>query len=189
MFTLITSLTLLSSLVLAAPHQRHRAGTNQQHDGTSCTPPQYPTVGRAIYFLTNDAENAVVAVPIGKDGMLSKGTVVKTGGAGSNSVDAMGQPAAPDALVGQSALTVVGNVSFLHGFFMKHEIERSWLTSDRAYSQSTPVQTLSPCCPYHPTTQHPSTYSASPSPYPESSPTPSLRPRRTNLFVLGRPVP
>jgi hypothetical protein len=114
MFNLTILLALVSSLTLAAPHQRYRAGANQQHDGTSCTPPQYSTVGKAIYFLTNDAENAVVAVPIGKDGMLSKGTVVKTGGAGSNSLDAMGQPAVPDALVGQSALTVVGNVSFLY---------------------------------------------------------------------------
>jgi hypothetical protein len=148
MFNSAILFALLFSLVGAAPHQRHRAGVNQQHDGTSCTPHKYPTAGRAIYILTNDAENAVVAVPIGKDGMLSKGTVVKTGGAGLNSVDAMGQPAAPDALVGQSALTVVGNVSFLPRYFMMHDIERSWLTSGRAYSPSTPVQTLSPCYPY-----------------------------------------
>ena len=40
-----------------------------------------PAVGRAIYMLTNDAENAVVALPIGADGMLSKGKVMKTRGA------------------------------------------------------------------------------------------------------------
>ena len=72
---------------------------------------QQAAVGKAIYFITNEAENAVVALPIGADGMLSKGTVVKTGGAGANTLNAMGQPAAPDGLVGQSALTVVGKVS------------------------------------------------------------------------------
>ncbi len=68
--------------------------------------------GKAIYFLTNDADNAVVALPIGTDGTLSTGTVTKTGGAGSNAIDGdTKQKAMPDALVGQSALTVVGQVS------------------------------------------------------------------------------
>jgi len=106
-------LALLSGIVQAAPH---RAGANekqqQQAGGMSCAQQAAKaTVGKAIYFLTNDAENAVVAVPIGADGMLSKGTVMKTGGAGSIAVDTKGKPATPDALVGQSALTVVGNVS------------------------------------------------------------------------------
>jgi len=65
-----------------------------------------------VYFMTNDAENAIVALPIGKDGMLSKGMVTKTGGAGSISIDgATMQPALTDALIGQSSLTVAGNVS------------------------------------------------------------------------------
>ena len=107
-------LALLSGIAQAAPH---RAGANekqqqQQAGGMSCAQQAAKaTVGKAIYFLTNDAENAVVAVPIGADGMLSKGTVMKTGGAGSIAVDDKGKPATPDALVGQSALTVVGNVS------------------------------------------------------------------------------
>ncbi|KAF2825153.1 hypothetical protein CC86DRAFT_418901 [Ophiobolus disseminans] len=70
-------------------------------------------VGKAIYFLTNEKENAVVALPIDKNGMLSNGTVTTTGGAGSIAINgANGQPGVPDALVGQSALTVVGNVSW-----------------------------------------------------------------------------
>lgn len=69
------------------------------------------TVGKAIYFLTNDKANAVVAVPIGNDGTLSKGAATMTGGAGSVGVDAQGQPATPDALISQSSLTVAGNVS------------------------------------------------------------------------------
>lgn len=108
-------LVLLSGVAQAAPH---RAGANekqqqQQAGGASCVQQAAkPTVGKAIYFLTNDAENAVVAVPIGANGMLSKGTVTKTGGAGSISVDAKGEPATPDALVAQSSLTVVGNNVF-----------------------------------------------------------------------------
>jgi hypothetical protein len=69
-------------------------------------------VGKAVYFITNGAENSVVALPIGQDGMLSRGTVTKTGGAGSVAIDrATKQPAMTDALIGQSSLTVVGNVS------------------------------------------------------------------------------
>jgi hypothetical protein len=97
---------------MSAPYQpfrdRHwpweQQQQQQQHHGGV-------KVGKAIYFLTNEAENAVVALPIGKDGMLSAGTVIKTGGAGSASINGKtGQPAAPDSLVGQSALTVAGNV-------------------------------------------------------------------------------
>lgn len=69
-------------------------------------------VGKAVYFITNGAENSVVALPIGQDGMLSKGTVTKTGGAGSGAIDgATKQPALTDTLIGQSSLTVGGNVS------------------------------------------------------------------------------
>lgn len=107
-------LVLLSGVAQAAPHRAGATGKQQQQQagGASCVQQAAkPTVGKAIYFLTNDAENAVVAVPIGANGMLSKGTVTKTGGAGSISVDAKGKPATPDALVAQSSLTVVGNVS------------------------------------------------------------------------------
>ncbi|KAH6989735.1 hypothetical protein BKA56DRAFT_543566 [Ilyonectria sp. MPI-CAGE-AT-0026] len=69
-------------------------------------------VGKAIYFLTNDNANAVVAVPIGNDGTLSKGAATMTGGAGSVGVDAQGQPATPDALISQSSLTVAGHHIF-----------------------------------------------------------------------------
>ena len=66
---------------------------------------------KAIYFLTNDAKNAVVALPIGCDGTVSHGSVTGTGGKGSNSIDMnTNLPAAPDALSSQSALTVSGQV-------------------------------------------------------------------------------
>ncbi|CAI9628268.1 hypothetical protein GT037_002274 [Alternaria burnsii] len=117
MFAKTILLALLPSIAAAAPHQQHRAGTDQaqQHGGMSCMQQPNagkPAVGKAIYMLTNDAENAVVALPIGADGMLSKGKVMKTGGAGSVAVDAEGKPATPDALVGQSALTIAGNNLF-----------------------------------------------------------------------------
>jgi len=71
-----------------------------------------PNTAKAIYLLTNDQSNAVVALPIAADGTLSQGTVTPTGGEGSNSVNAMQQPAAPDALLSQAALTIAGNVGF-----------------------------------------------------------------------------
>ncbi|KAJ4302716.1 hypothetical protein N0V90_001606 [Kalmusia sp. IMI 367209] len=89
----------LASLGEAVPHGRKSTAKT--------------AVGKAVYFITNEAENAVVALPIKNDGSLVKGNSIKTGGAGSNSIDgATGQPAKPDALVGQSALTVVGNNIF-----------------------------------------------------------------------------
>ncbi|WAO93401.1 Hypothetical protein NCS54_01094800 [Fusarium falciforme] len=69
-------------------------------------------MGKAIYLLTNDEANGVVALPIGNDGTLSKGRVTMTGGAGSVAVDADGKPATPDALISQSALTIAGNYIF-----------------------------------------------------------------------------
>jgi hypothetical protein len=93
-------IAILTSAVSAAPHRQVK-------------------VGKAVYFLTNDAENAVVALPIGKDGMVSAGTVTKTGGKGSNAINGMTMQAAmPDPLVAQSSLTVVGNVSFNHNPFL-----------------------------------------------------------------------
>lgn len=66
---------------------------------------------KAIYFLTNNAQNSVVALPVGCDGTLSRGSVTGTGGKGSNSIDmSTNLPAGPDALSSQSALKVSGQV-------------------------------------------------------------------------------
>jgi hypothetical protein len=98
----LLSFTALASTGAAAPHRKNSPGQQQNAAKT----------GKAVYFITNGAENAVVALPIGKDGMLSKGTTTKTGGAGSIAINgATNEPGVPDALVGQSSLTVVGNVS------------------------------------------------------------------------------
>lgn len=75
--------------------------------------------GKAIYVLTNDDQNGVLALPIKKDGTLAKGQVAMTGGAGSIAVDADGNPATPDALVSQSALTIAGNVSCEYSITIK----------------------------------------------------------------------
>lgn len=77
-----------------------------------CRPHQPATVGKAIYFLTNEATNGVVSLRIGSDGMLSKGTITKTAGAGGVSIEsATKNPALTDALNSQSSLTIVGKVS------------------------------------------------------------------------------
>jgi hypothetical protein len=108
----VISFALLASLSAAAPHQAPNRGAQK---GQGCPAQQQQNgvkVGKAVYFLTNGAENAIVALPIGKDGKLAKGTSTRTGGAGSAAIDAATkQPALPDALVAQSSLTVVGNVS------------------------------------------------------------------------------
>ncbi len=91
---LAVSLSVLSLAALAAAHPRAR------------------TAGRALYLISNEATNQVVAIPIAADGTLSGGVAVGTGGSGANGlVGSAKQPAAPDALFSQSALTVVGQVS------------------------------------------------------------------------------
>ena len=105
-------LALLSSFAIAAPYPSQDGGDAKswlaRHQQQSS---KMATTGKAIYFLTNDAENAIVALPIDKSGMLSKGTITKTGGKGSVSINgATMQPAVTDVLVSQSPLTVVGSV-------------------------------------------------------------------------------
>ena len=56
---------------------------------------------KALYLITNDEANAVVALRIGADGLLSGGSVTQTSGAGSVALNTDNQPATPDALVSQ----------------------------------------------------------------------------------------
>ncbi len=78
----------------------------------SCGPKD---TAKAVYFISNNADNAVVALKVNaQDGKLSQGSVTPTGGRGGNQINAMtGMPAGPDALGSQSALTVAGNVSII----------------------------------------------------------------------------
>ncbi|KAI8963454.1 hypothetical protein F5Y11DRAFT_319329 [Daldinia sp. FL1419] len=79
---------------------------------SSCKAPA-PTTGKAVYFLSNDANNSIVALPIQPDGTLKAGKKNPVNGAGSNALDGTTRkPAAPDALVSQSSITIAGNVIF-----------------------------------------------------------------------------
>ena len=71
------------------------------------------TNAKAIYFMTNAAKNAIVALKVAADGTLSDGSITATGGAGMNGVDSKGAPAAPDALFSQGAVKVAESVSII----------------------------------------------------------------------------
>lgn len=67
-------------------------------------------------MISNGAHNSVIALPINSNGLLSQGTSTSTGGSGSNFLTVNGnkkEPAGPDALASQAALTISGNVSQL----------------------------------------------------------------------------
>ncbi|CAI6092849.1 hypothetical protein V2G26_012151 [Clonostachys chloroleuca] len=67
----------------------------------------------AIYLTTNEQQNSVVALPIGRNGLLGNGTSIPTGGRGASGLLASNnQPSAPDSLFSQSALTVSGKYLF-----------------------------------------------------------------------------
>lgn len=90
---------LLGLSATALPHAR----------GESHEPPHG---AKAIYFLTNEDSNSVVAIPISPDGKLSGGATIATGGKGGSIVNATGGAVGPDALSSQSALTVVDDFLF-----------------------------------------------------------------------------
>lgn len=101
---LLLSASLVALAAEGAPYSEHRAVVNGP---------------KAVYFLTNNAQNAVVALPVGCDGTLSRGSVTATGGNGANSINMnTNLPAAPDALISQSALTVSGQVRKLSDLCM-----------------------------------------------------------------------
>jgi hypothetical protein len=93
-FSLLILLSPISAFPSARLNNRAAAGTPQ-----------------AVYFLTNDACNSVVALKVNCDGTLSDGSITSTGGAGGNGFDAANnKSSAPDALFSQGALKVDGNV-------------------------------------------------------------------------------
>ena len=106
-FIFVSALFVLSTGVNGAAISalRHHKSPHSPRNGTNIT------TAKALYFITNDAVNSIVALPIGKNGTLSDGSLTETGGAGSNEVDAAGKPLAPDALSSQGAVRVAGNVS------------------------------------------------------------------------------
>lgn len=67
---------------------------------------------KAVYFLTNDAKNSVVALKVDTDGTLSDGSITLTGGSGASGIESKNNATAgPDSLFSQSALKAEGNVS------------------------------------------------------------------------------
>ncbi|KAJ8128505.1 hypothetical protein O1611_g5126 [Lasiodiplodia mahajangana] len=69
--------------------------------------------GTALYFISNDTPNTIIALPIGEDGTLSKGTITPAGGNGSVSFHGeVGVPAKPDTLISQSAVAIAGQHLF-----------------------------------------------------------------------------
>ncbi|KAL4938023.1 hypothetical protein BDV06DRAFT_232197 [Aspergillus oleicola] len=89
-------------LLLAALSVDASPVANSSHGGSS----------KAIYVLTNNPDNAVIGVPIEKNGLLGHGKVAATGGIGQSGVDSDGVPAGPDSLFSQGAVTVAGKYVF-----------------------------------------------------------------------------
>ena len=102
--------------VISGPryHKVHHSPKNGTNTTTSARTP------KALYFITNDANNSVVAIPISKNGTLSDGSLTATGGAGSNEVDATGKPLAPDALSSQGSVRVAGKVSITYLYLLNY---------------------------------------------------------------------
>jgi hypothetical protein len=71
-------------------------------------PVSYPS--KAIYLLTNNAENAIVGVSIQKNGLLGNAQATLTGGTGERALQNDGQPADPDSLFSQGAVAVTEEV-------------------------------------------------------------------------------
>ncbi|KAI1132284.1 hypothetical protein F5Y10DRAFT_231398 [Nemania abortiva] len=79
-----------------------------ERDNNNC-----PETGTAVYFISNDSPNTIIALPIGEDGTLSKGTITPAGGNGSVSFHGqVGVAAKPDGLVSQSSITIAGQHLF-----------------------------------------------------------------------------
>ncbi|CBF84006.1 predicted protein [Aspergillus nidulans FGSC A4] len=73
-------------------------------------PASYPS--KAIYLLTNNAENAIVGVPIHKNGLLGDAQATLTGGTGERALLNDGQLAGPDSLFSQGAVAVTEEYIF-----------------------------------------------------------------------------
>ncbi|TRX91065.1 hypothetical protein FHL15_008047 [Xylaria flabelliformis] len=73
-----------------------------------------PANGKAIYMISNEEKNAVLALPIGENGLFAagSGTLTATGGTGMTGLHADKKPAVPDALFSQSSVAIVGNNLF-----------------------------------------------------------------------------
>lgn len=97
--------------LLALPHHKGDA-QNGTCPGPAAAAEATTANAKAIYFLTNNACNSVVALKVAADGTLSDGSITGTGGASMNGIlSATGGIAAPDALFSQGAVRVAGSAS------------------------------------------------------------------------------
>lgn len=97
----------LLSLTIAAPGTFPIAARGEQNANA-----------KAVYLLSNEVENSVVALKVNRDGTLSPGTVHLTGGKGAAGIDdAKNATADRDVLFSQSSLRADGNVCFSILFF------------------------------------------------------------------------
>ena len=91
------------SLATARPHSACAAGVSA--NSSSATP-------KAIYFISNTADNSIIALKVAQNGILSDGSITATGGAGLSGISAAdGKAAAPDSLFSQGVVKIAGNVS------------------------------------------------------------------------------
>ncbi|KAI2694770.1 hypothetical protein CBS147372_9609 [Penicillium roqueforti] len=71
------------------------------------------SVGKALYLQSNEQDNSVISIPIGRDGKLYGGLVTSSGGIGGDGIDgSTNKPAAPDALSSQGSVIVSGDYLF-----------------------------------------------------------------------------
>lgn len=97
--TFLSFFTLLS-LTIAAPGTP-RAAARKELAGNA----------KAVYLLSNEVQNSVVALKVNRDGTLSPGSVHLTGGKGAAGIDdAKNATADGDVLFSQSSLRADGNV-------------------------------------------------------------------------------
>lgn len=105
--SIIVALAPLLLPAFAAPSSCSRPGAGKAGKAAGAN-------GKAVYVMANQASNAVIAMPIAANGLLSTGggSSTPTGGAGASGIDSSTNASAgPDALFSQSSLKVAGNVS------------------------------------------------------------------------------
>jgi hypothetical protein len=96
-FSTVFSSFLLATSVLASPTPRNIEAKN----------------AKALYFITNGANNKVAALGLNKAGKITSGVQIATGGKGQTAFFGKnGTLSQPDSLLSQSPVTVAGNVLF-----------------------------------------------------------------------------
>ena len=121
LFFALVAFNCVNGAVIESRHHQRRPnngnfGKSSHNKGPAGSRPPTGTgaakTGKAVYFLTNQAQNGIVALPIGLDGTIKDGSITNTMGKGATEVDPKtGNPTLPDGLASQGAIRVVNNVS------------------------------------------------------------------------------